>query len=191
MPVEVELKARLRDRAQVEAWLSQQASAVASTYDDTYFDFPDLRLEHQDRQELRLRRITTGATVRDVWTFKGAALGDTGVPEFETTVADIGAAAAILRGVGLIPKIAYTKECVNYRFTFGGYPVTATVEHIAELANDYIEVETVVADDADRESAWAVVHAVLDAVGVGTGDLDPTCHIELVRAARAERVSPA
>jgi len=69
--------------------------------------------------------------------------------------------------------IAYTKQCVNYRFSFDGYPVNVTVERIAELADDYMEVETVVADGADRGAARAVISAIFDAVGFGVNDLDP------------------
>ena len=66
--------------------------------------------------------------------------------------------------------------------------MNVTVERIAELADDYMEVETVVADGADRGAARAVISAIFDAVGFGVNDLDPTCHIDLVRAARAAAV---
>ncbi|WP_431973604.1 class IV adenylate cyclase [Micromonospora haikouensis] len=184
MPVEVEKKARIRDRARMEAWLATKSNGIASTYDDTYYDFPDLRLEVDFHSDLRLRRVTTGERVRHVWTHKGSALSDGGVPELETTVGDLDTAVGILGALGLTPKIAYTKECVTYRFPIAGQDVVVTLERIADLPHEYVEVEVIAGHD-DRSAAWRVVDDVLDAIGVTPDDVDATCHIELVRAARA------
>ncbi|MEV0455747.1 class IV adenylate cyclase [Catellatospora methionotrophica] len=185
MPVEVEVKARIRDRARIEAWLGSRSSGVTSIYDDTYYDFADLRLEHASRADLRLRRITTDGNVRLLWTHKASALADGGVPELETTVGDLESAAGILGALGVTPKIAYTKQCVTYRFPVDGHQVVVTLERIAELPHEYVEVEVMAADADDRTGAWRVVEHVLDAIGVTAQDIDPTCHIALVRAARA------
>ncbi len=184
MPFEVELKARVANPRRTVARLRRHAVGERSVYQDTYYDYPDRRLEKAGREELRLRVIESEHGQRCLWTFKGAMLDAASTPEFETTVGDAQAARAILHGLGLEPVISYTKRCENYRFVYAGRPVLATVVRVPELDGTFLEVETVVPDDDDIADARHTVQVVLKEVGLDEGDLEPTFYVDMVRRVR-------
>ena len=186
MPIEVELKARLTDPTAVHAKLQQLAAGRTSTYHDTYYDYPDQRLERSGRQELRLRTVTSPTGTRNLLTFKKAMLDTTSTPEYETLVDQPDMINAILIGLGLTPTIAYTKHCENYRFTTTGHDILATVVQVPELDGTFLEVETVIDDDGDRDHAEQAINVVLETLGLGSGDLEPTYYIDMVRGARLD-----
>lgn len=184
MSIEVELKARLTDPDTTVNRLRERAAGETSTYHDTYYDWPDRRLEGAGRQELRLRVIETHAEARCLWTFKGAMLNAASTPEYETDVADAGAAAAILTALGLEPIITYTKQCENFRFAFDGRQIIATVVTVPEIHGVYLETETLVPDNEDTAAARATILGVLADLGLSESDLEPTFYIDLVRHQR-------
>jgi adenylate cyclase, class 2 len=100
LPIEVERKARVADPDKVKALLAQHSDAEASTYHDTYYDWPDGTLERDGHRELRVREIETATDRQAILTFKDTPLDNTSVPEFETTVDDPTAVDAILTGLG-------------------------------------------------------------------------------------------
>ncbi|GAA1380888.1 class IV adenylate cyclase [Catellatospora chokoriensis] len=187
MPIEVELKARITDPDTVVGRLRSWADGEVSTYADTYYDFPDRRLTDTGRQELRLRIIDKPTGRRTVWTFKDAVLDNASTPEWETEVADSEAADAILTGLGLQPLIAYTKQCENFRFTAHRHPIVATVVTIPEIDGTFLEIETLISDDTDRDDALKAIHGVLTDLGLTDDDLEPTFYIDLVQAHRQPR----
>jgi adenylate cyclase, class 2 len=184
MPIEVELKARLTDPDITVGRLRERAGGETSTYQDTYYDWPDRRLEEAGRQELRLRIIETDTDARCVWTFKGAMLDAASTPEYETAVADAEAARAILTALGLEPIISYTKLCENFRFSFNGSQIVATVVRVPEIEGVYLETETLVPDSEDTSAARDTILGLLTELGLSEGDLEPTFYIDLVRADR-------
>lgn len=187
MPIEVELKARVTDPGAVVGRLRSWAEGEVSTYADTYYDFPDRRLTETGRQEVRLRVIDKPGGSRAVWTFKDAMLDAASTPEWETEVADPRAADAILTGLGLQHLIAYTKQCENFRFTAHGHPIVATIVTIPEIDGTFLEVETLVPDNAERDDALKAIHAVLTDLDLTETDLEPTFYIDLVRARRQQK----
>lgn len=187
MPIEVELKARVTDPDAVVGRLRSWAEGEVSTYTDTYYDFPDRRLTETGRQELRLRVIDKPAGRRVVWTFKGAMLDTASTPERETEVADAQTADAILTGLGMQHLIAYTKRCENFRFTAHGHPIVATMVSVPEVDGTFLEVETIIPDDTDRDEALKAIHGVLTDLGLTEADLEPTFYIDLVLAQRQQR----
>lgn len=184
MSIEVELKVRIAEPAAVVGRLRSWAEGEVSTYADTYYDFPDRRLTETGRQELRLRVIDKPGGKRVVWTFKGAMLDEASTPEWETEVGDAQAADAILTGLGLQHLIAYTKQCENFRFTAHGHPIVATVVTVPEIDGTFLEVETLVPDDAARNDALKAINGVLADLGLSVTDLEPTFYIDLVLARR-------
>lgn len=184
MPIEVELKARVTDPATVAGRLRGWADGEVSTYADTYYDFPDRRLTHTGRQEVRLRVIDKPNGRKVVWTFKGALLDAASTPEWETEVTDPKAADAILTGLGMIHLIAYTKWCENFRFTAHRHQIVATMVTVPEIEGTFLEVETLIPDGADRDDALKAIYGVLADLSLSEADLEPTFYIDLVVAHR-------
>jgi adenylate cyclase class 2 len=184
MPIEVELKARVNDPDHVRAELGRRAAGQASTYRDTYYDWPDRRLTGNGRQELRVRIIETGSASRCVLTFKGAMLDQASTPEYETDVGSPEAMGAILAGLGLEHLIAYTKHCENFTFDAEGLRIVATVVAVPELDGTFVEIETLVTDHAPVDAARAAVRRVLADLGLSESDLEPAFYIDMISARR-------
>lgn len=187
MPIEAELKARVRDPQAVRAALSQRAEAKPAVYHDTYYD----RAADQfmaDGRELRLRTVETQDAVRHLLTFKAPAVDQASgsKPEFETEVTDPDAAAAILVGLGYQPALAFTKRCENFSYRHDGYPILATLVAVPELNGTFLEVETVVEQQTLLDVALNTVRAVLNCLGIDEDDLTTELYTDAVKQARTE-----
>lgn len=185
MPIEVERKARVADPDKLQALLAARAEAEASTYHDTYYDWPDGSLESDGRRELRVRVIETSAGRRAVLTFKDTPLDDTSVPEYETAVEDSPALDTILTGLGLTHLVKFQKRCWNYTFEANGHQVKATIVQVPELDGEtFVEVETIV-DTADRTAAATdAIDQVLASLDLGKHDLTDELYTDRVRSQR-------
>jgi adenylate cyclase class 2 len=136
--------------------------------------------------ELRVRAIGYGdGTTRHVLTYKEPPVdeGTQSKPEHETAVNDPAETMRILAGLGYAPVLAFTKDCVNYRFTQDGRDFLATVVTVPELDGTFLEVETRASDD-DVAQALAAVRAVLIQLGVSDEELTTDTYSGAVRAAR-------
>ncbi|MEU5874088.1 class IV adenylate cyclase [Glycomyces sp. NPDC047369] len=178
--IEVELKARVKDVETVRTWLQSRAEEEEATYHDTYYDWPDHRLDAEG-QEIRLRSITTSLGVEHVLTFKEAPvdLMSRSKPEYETIVQDPGPIDLMLRNLGMAVFVQLIKECKNYRFRIENTPIFATLVILNKLDVVLLEVET----HANREnlhSALQIIHGVMNELGVGS-DLDSTPYTNIVR----------
>lgn len=185
--IEAELKAVVRDLDQVHRLLSERAEGVRSTYADRYFDLPDGRLTAQDR-ELRVRTVTDDAgNARVVLTYKEPPVDDASgsKPEHETRASDADVLVTVLTALGAVEVIAFTKRCVNYRFTEAGRQMLATVVQVPELPGQtFIELETL-AEAHDVPAALEAVRAVLDELGVGASDLTTDTYTDAVATHRS------
>jgi adenylate cyclase class 2 len=183
--IEAEVKARLRDPDHVRAEPARRASEEVAVYSDTYFDSPDGSFTSADR-ELRVREVRTDAGVRNVLTYKGAAVdAESGSkPESETQVTDADAAREILAGLGYVVEIAFGKQCSNYRFSHAGREMLATVVRLPEIDGTFIEIETLVDENDDVSAALEDVRTVLAELGVEREDETTETYTGAVRAAR-------
>lgn len=183
--IEAELKARVPDPAKVRAKLADLAAGEMATYRDTYYDWPDERLDAAGR-EIRLRTITTAAGERHLLTYKEPPADAVGSkPEHETTVAERGPVDAMLRDLGLGELVSLTKECENFGFDRAGWSILATLVTVPELDGVFLEVETM-ATEPRLVEATAVVLSVLEDLGLD-GDLDDQSYTGAVRRARQAR----
>lgn len=184
MSVEAELKARLTNPAMVRDRLGGIVSGIAEVYRDTYLDTPDGTLETA-RAELRVRTVERDGTPRHVLTFKGSPVdeGSQSKPEHETDVDDPGQMVQILAGLGYVPVLTFTKNCLNYRFTRDCRDFLATVATVPELEGTFLEVETQAPDDG-VPAALAAVYSVLMDLGVSEEELTTDTYSGAVRAAR-------
>lgn len=185
MAIEVELKVRVPDRGEAAAWLAGQAAGEPSTYRDTYYDWPDGSLERHGRTEMRIRVVGDTSGSQCLVTLKAPMLDSASTPEYETTVADADNMDAILRGLGLLPAIAYEKRCINYRFRHNGHMITATLVEVPELPHDtFLEVETLVRDGTDTSDALDAIRSVLVQLGLTDDDVEHDFYIDMVRRHR-------
>ncbi|WP_405484852.1 class IV adenylate cyclase [Nocardia sp. NBC_00511] len=182
--IEAEYKARLADPIGVRERLDELAEREVVSYFDTYFDLPDRSLGAQGR-ELRVRSVvgTEGST--HVLTFKDAAVdAATGSkPEYETVVAERDSTEAIVRGLGYVPVISFTKRCENYRFTAVNREIVASLVTVPEIEGVFLELETLAPPD-DLNRALAALREVLSGLGVGADQFTTELYTDAVSRSR-------
>src|SRR6266516_2686131 len=106
-------------------------------------------------------------------------------PEWETAVEEPEAIDAILRGLGFEHDIAFEKHCTNYTFHAQGRRLQATLARVPELDGSFLEVETLVEDNAELQPALDAIHRVLDDLRIPRSDLTNELYTDLVRRQRA------
>ena len=187
MPIEAELKARVRDVAAVQNALAARAEAQHAVYRDTYFDQPE-RGFMAGGHELRLRSVETADDVRHVLTFKAPALDEASgsKPEHETVVADRDASEQIVLGLGYSIAIAFTKNCANYTFSAEGYDMLATLVTVPELNGTFLEVETIVPSAEDLPDALVAVRRILTDLDIRDSELTTELYTEEVAKTQAK-----
>ncbi|WP_112134784.1 class IV adenylate cyclase [Glycomyces dulcitolivorans] len=181
--IEAELKARVKDIETVRAWLQARAKEERATYNDTYYDWPDHRLNTEGR-EIRVRTITTTDGKIDLLTYKRppVEIKSGSKPEFESTITDPMVVKFMLEDLGLIELVRITKYCQNYSFHYDGRLVIATLVVVPELNGTFIEVETQ-ADPDELGPALEVVQSVMVDLAV-IDDLESAAYTESVIQAR-------
>ncbi|GAA2031195.1 class IV adenylate cyclase [Catenulispora yoronensis] len=186
MPVEAELKARVRDVVAVRTALTMRAERRRAVYHDTYFDAPERRFM-ADGHELRLRSVETADSVRHLLTFKAPAVDEASgsKPEQETAVADRDATHEILLGLGYSVAIEFTKNCENFEFSDNAYDMLATLVTVPELDGTFLEVETIVPSAAEIAAALDAVRRVLTMLGITEDDLTTELYTDAVVQAQA------
>jgi adenylate cyclase, class 2 len=187
VPIEAELKARVRDSATLRKLLDQRAAGETSVYHDTYYDDPSGTLTTAGR-ELRVRTITSHDGSRVLLTYKAPAADEESgsKPEYETTAGDAGTLDAILTSLGYVHLVAFEKHCTNYTFTSHGRRMLATLVTVLELDGTFLEVETLAAAD-EVDDALRTVRRVMDDLGIDAVDLTTEQYTEAVLAARSGR----
>lgn len=185
--IEAELTARVREPERLRRALRVLAGGAeeACVYHDTYYDWPDGSLARQER-ELRVRLIDGGQRRRCLLTYKDtpADPASGSKPEWETEVADPAAIDAILCALGFEHDIAFDKHCAIYAFQAQGRRVEATLARLPDLEACFLEVETLVGDQAALQPALDVLRRVLDDLRVPRDDLTTEQYTDLVRRRR-------
>lgn len=188
--IEAELKARVRVPEAVARALDELGEGRSETYQDTYYDLPDGGLRARG-EELRLRFVADHGTGdrRTVLTFKGAAVDEASgsKPEYETRVEDSRNAHAILEHLGYVPAIAFEKRCRSHAFEAYGRQLLATLVRVPELDGTFLEVETLVQEEAEVVAALDDIRAVFADLGIAPEDLTRELYTEAVAAARRAR----
>jgi adenylate cyclase class 2 len=183
--IEVELKAQVCDPARVRELLRQRAPEEIASYSDTYFDTMDRVLTSGGR-ELRVRVVHIDATHSTVLTYKGAAVDEASgsKPETETTAADADALQAILAGLGFKVLIAFEKHCSNYQLTANGQALLATLVHVRELEQTYLEIESIVDTAAEIGPTLDTIRAIFNELGIRRADETTETYTDAVAARR-------
>jgi adenylate cyclase class 2 len=186
MPIEAELKARVRDSTALLAALDARAVGESAVYRDHYFDSRDGSFAAAGH-ELRIRTVETRDSTRHILTYKAPAVDQASgsKPEHETKIADPDATAAIVHGLGYRTQIAFTKHCRNYCLCDQERNLLATVVNVPEIDGTFIELETIVQSQEDLPAALDIVRAVLTSLGISETDLTDELYTEAVAKALA------
>jgi adenylate cyclase class 2 len=188
VPIEAEIKARVRDPQRLIAALEGHSTGERSTYHDRYFDLPDRRWT-RDGHELRVRTVVAeSGAARTVLTFKEPAVdpATASKPEHETTVDDPDVLVTVLAALGAEEIIAFEKRCLNYRLNAQGRELLATIVTVPELGEEtFLELETRAAE-RDTEAALSVVRSVLAELGIPPEDFTTEQYTEAVAARRGQ-----
>ncbi|NGO69176.1 class IV adenylate cyclase [Streptomyces boncukensis] len=183
--IEAELKARVRNPEDVMRALEAHGTGRAEVYQDTYYDDPDGGLDARDA-ELRVRTIHGTDETSSLLTFKDAKVDEASgsKPEHETRVEDATAVHSMLRSLGYVPVIAFEKRCRNYGLHAKGRDMLATLVRVPEVDGTFLELETLVENEAGVSAALDDVRAVLADLGIDDGDLTRELYTDAVRARR-------
>lgn len=182
--LEVELKAAL---------LPEQALALPNTLaklhfvqqpavqeTDVYFNAPDRDFRKTD-EALRLRTVLTlpEGTAQTLVTYKGAKLDAKSSTrrELETAAEDFETMRQLFCALGY--KAVYTVKKTRRSFTCGAK--TVCLDSVDRLG-DFMELETVLPDGSDRETAVQELLALLDTLGVSREALTRKSYLELLMA---------
>jgi predicted adenylyl cyclase CyaB len=179
--IEVELKARLRDRAAVEAAVGAFASrAEPVDKRDSYWHGPDWRL-HRGARGFRIRSEGGSSVV----TFK-AKRSEGGIEinrEREFGVSDAGAFIEFAQRLGCEPFYDKRKRGNKYSVGRGEGGGSATVEIVeVEGLGPFIEIEVLLEDDDPARIALAQgeIRGLLARSGVSEDDIESRYYSELL-----------
>ena len=188
--IEVELKARLRDRAAAEAAVGSFAESVGA-FDkrDGYWHGPDWRA-NRGMKGFRLRtEVGADLAPENVVTFKSKR-SEGGIEinrEVEFAVSDRSSFLEFILRLGCEPFYDKRKTGVAFKVAASGsYPYAATVEMVEiEGLGDFIEIEILL----ESEEAGAVdlarreILELLSLAGVAESEIEPRFYSELLMAA--------
>lgn len=194
--IEVELKAHLRDRGEVEARVATFATLVGPVDKyDAYWHGPDWRLQ-RGTKGFRLRSEAVAHTVTFKTKRSEGSIEINREREFE--VSDPETFIEFCRRLGCEPFYTKRKRGVKYRADLssegahGGRstvgPEAATIEIIeVESLGDFIEIEILLPDEDASAVALAQgeIRGLLARAGVSESELEPRFYSELLVAAGA------
>ena len=182
--LEVELKAALSPEqaatlpAAVRELHFMEQGTVQET--DVYFNAPDRDFQKSD-EALRLRTVVTlpEGTAQTLVTYKGAKLDKTSSTrrELETAVEDFETMRQFFCALGYKPVFPVKKT--RRSFTYGAK--TVCLDSVDGLG-DFMELETVLPDGSDRETAVQELLVLLDTLGVSREALTRKSYLELLMA---------
>jgi predicted adenylyl cyclase CyaB len=186
--IEVELKARVRDRAAVLAKVASFARAEGPVDKlDEYWHGPGWR-EDRGARGFRLR-VEGGETVVTRKAKRREGGGEAN-REREFSVSDRASFVEFIRSLGCETFYSKRKRGEAYSVLVGaegsGRAATATVEVFEVVGlGDFIEIEILVPEGDPDAVAWASreVRALLARSGVGESDVEPRFYSELLAEA--------
>lgn len=156
---------------------------------DLYFNGNDRDFRHTD-EALRLRNCqhikpgsTAGSPSETLITYKGPKLdkASNSRMEHEAGISDYNTAKALLSALGYVPM--FTVEKTRYEFTaiFSEQKqhITLCLDTVTGLG-DYMELETLVDTEAEREAATDLLFSILDKLGVSRENMTRKSYLELL-----------
>ena len=180
MSIEVELKLKIRDKAEITAALKQlgftEEELVVET--DTYYTAAHHDFAALD-EALRIRTVENLHTKEQsaVITYKGAKLDQTSMTrkELETEIGDAETGREILEHIGFVPVPPVEKQ----RQYWKNGTITACVDNVKGLG-DYLELEILADEEAQREEALEKLESILNQLGYCMQDTTRTSYLSML-----------
>lgn len=180
--IEVEMKLPVADRRKVAADLEKLGFVRSGLVreEDEYFD-NDAGQIRKCGEALRIRRIENLLTGKSdaVITFKGRKVDSISMSrrELETGVEDAAVFTQILEAIGfqiIPPAVRKTRQ----EYVLGD--MNACVDQVQDLG-DFLELEIVIAEEADREDALQRIEEVLRKLGYGVEDTTRNSYLSMLQ----------
>ena len=176
MSIEVELKLKIRDKAEITAALKQLGFTeeelvveIDTYYTAAHHDFAALD------EALRIRTVENLHTKEQsaVITYKGAKLDQTSMTrkELETEIGDAETGRKILEYIGFVPVPPVEKQRQYWK--------TACVDNVKGLG-DYLELEILADEEAQREEALEKLERILNQLGYCMQDTTRTSYLSML-----------
>ena len=169
--IECEIKLKIENKEIIKSRLMSQgfSERCSLTEIDTYYDNKNGDVRSNDNA-LRIRETinhTTGDKYCQV-NFKGKKLDANTVsrPEYETLVNDPQAMTGLLNGLGFYSVKPIVKKL---RLEMQASDINACLDSVEGLG-DYLELETIVATESEKEKALEKISAILEKLGYCIND---------------------
>jgi adenylate cyclase class 2 len=105
--------------------------------------------------------------------------------EHEVEVGSASALRGLLLAAGLRVDIEFVKDCTNWKFDYEGRDVLATVVHVSELTETFIEIESLVESPDGVLAALDAIRRLAGEIGLHQMDESSDAYTDAVRRARA------
>lgn len=180
--IEVEIKILIQNKENIIAKLEELGFVMSSSVEelDRYFDNEVHQIRGAD-QALRVRTVRNLLSEKEASciTFKGKKLDAISVTreELETTVEDPQTAVKILEALGfsVMPPVVR-----KYRREYTWNHITACIDVVDGLG-DFLELETMVPEDQDRDTALEVLQTLMDKLGVSMKDTTRNSYLSMLQ----------
>ena len=178
--IEVEVKIPLTDRIRIEEKLQNSEFRKDCGYreTDTYFNSRFYNIREMD-QALRIRsceNLLTGERESFI-TYKGSKLDAVSMTrkELETSVGNADICREILESLGFYALAEVRKVRQYYRSGM----ITVCLDQVEGLG-DFLELESLVEDESDRERALEQLYSILNELGLKKNDTIQTSYLSML-----------
>lgn len=185
MAIEVEIKLKIEDRAELIKKLKDQHFTAGKTVleSDLYFTS-----EHHDMkacdEALRVRRVEEKDTGKQAayLTYKGKKLDTCSMTrkELELEISDGETGIELLKSIGFYP----TTPVEKLRQYFHRERMTACVDQVTGLG-DFLELEIMVEDETKRAAALSEIEMLLEQLGYTMQDTTRTSYLSMIEESLA------
>jgi adenylate cyclase, class 2 len=182
---EAEIKLVVIDPTSVRVSLDSEVIGEDERYEDHYFTHETL-VPRNSTRELRVREVQGHKETRALLTFKDEVvdIATQSKQEHETQIANADEFIRIMQAIGFNLDINFTKICTNWRLLRERYEILVTLVTVPELSGHYLELETLVKEKTEIESAIEVLRLLANSLGLDRSDETTATYTESVRNAR-------
>lgn len=185
MAIEVEIKLKIEDRAELIKKLQDQHFTAGKTVleSDLYFtsEFHDMKACDE---ALRVRQVEEKAAGKQkaYLTYKGKKLDTCSMTrkELEVEISDGETGVELLKSIGYKP----TTPVEKLRHYFHREQMTACVDRVTGLG-DFLELEIIVEDETEREAALREIEILLGKLGYTMQDTTRTSYLSMIEKSLA------
>ncbi len=182
MAIEVEIKLKIEDRAELIKKLEDQHFTAGKTVleSDLYFtsEFHDMKACDEALRVRHVKEKDTGKQAAYL-TYKGKKLDTCSMTrkELELEISDGKTGIELLKSIGYEP----TTPVEKLRYYFHREQMTACVDQVTGLG-DFLELEIIVEDETRREAALREIEILLGKLGYTMQDTTRTSYLSMIES---------